>query len=161
MPINWCPSCKTGLANEEVKAGIAIAAARKVERKGPPVGPARSQPTPTGCSRTSTSSTGLNRRRLMQRNWIGRSEGAEVTFGLRDRRSERSSVFTTRPDTLFGATYMVLAPEHPLWPKITTRRRAAVDAYVKAATAQERPGAHRAGQGEDRRVYRRTMRSTP
>jgi leucyl-tRNA synthetase len=67
--------------------------------------------------------------KLLQRNWIGRSEGAEVDFRL-PRRKAKISVFTTRPDTLFGATYMVLAPEHELVDKITTAaQRAAVDAY--------------------------------
>src|SRR5437667_6658191 len=76
----------------------------------------------------------------MQRNWIGRSEGAEVIFqiadcGLRIADSgRRITVFTTRPDTLFGATYMVLAPEHALVEKVTTpEQRAAVDAYREQA----------------------------
>jgi leucyl-tRNA synthetase len=66
----------------------------------------------------------------MQRDWVGRSEGAQITFEVADS-DERIDVFTTRPDTLFGATYMVLAPEHPLVPRLTTPvQREAVDAYV-------------------------------
>ena len=69
----------------------------------------------------------------MQRNWIGRSEGAEVTFAV-DGHEEQLVVYTTRPDTLFGATYMVLAPEHDLVDGITVEaQRAEVDAYVKDA----------------------------
>ena len=68
----------------------------------------------------------------LQKNWIGKSEGAEVTFQL-DGHAESLTVFTTRPDTLFGATYMVIAPEHPLLAKITTAgQKAAVEAYVAA-----------------------------
>jgi leucyl-tRNA synthetase len=73
--------------------------------------------------------------RTAQRNWLGKSEGAEVVF---DAGAERIPVFTTRPDTLFGATFMVLAPEHPLVAKLTTPdRKASVDAYVKAAAAKD------------------------
>ncbi|MEY2751053.1 MAG: hypothetical protein RLZZ550_1024, partial [Verrucomicrobiota bacterium] len=68
----------------------------------------------------------------LQKNWIGKSEGAEVTFKL-DGHADSLTVFTTRPDTLFGATYMVIAPEHPLLAKITTAgQKAAVEAYVAA-----------------------------
>jgi len=71
--------------------------------------------------------------KLAQKNWIGRSVGAEVVFGL-DGREESATVFTTRPDTLFGATFLVLAPEHDLVQAITTdEQRGAVDEYVKAA----------------------------
>src|SRR5690606_39205921 len=71
----------------------------------------------------------------MQRNWIGRSEGAEVEFSIEGVAGEqgRLTVYTTRPDTLFGATYMVLAPEHPLVPTITSAaQREAVEAYRQA-----------------------------
>ena len=105
----------------------------------------------------------------MQRNWIGRSEGAEVDFFIGDdldvaarragfprRPDDVIRVFTTRPDTLFGATYMVLAPEHPLVDRLTTpEQRDAVAAYREQAAAQERPRAHRPGQEEDRRLHRR------
>lgn len=75
--------------------------------------------------------------KTMQREWIGRSEGAEIDFDVEAHDGERLRVFTTRPDTLFGASFMVLAPEHALVQKITTdEQRAAVDAYVKAAAAK-------------------------
>ena len=72
--------------------------------------------------------------RLMQTNWIGRSEGAEIAFAVEADDVEPIQVFTTRPDTVFGATFMVLAPEHPLVPTLTTDEwRAEVEAYVAAA----------------------------
>ncbi|MEO0325522.1 MAG: leucine--tRNA ligase, partial [Myxococcota bacterium] len=74
-----------------------------------------------------------NSTRTMQREWIGRSEGAEVTFAV-EGQEDTLEIFTTRPDTLFGATFMVLAPEHPLVAKVTTaEEKDAVDAYVRAA----------------------------
>lgn len=70
----------------------------------------------------------------LQKNWIGRSEGAEVEFPLADDPATKLKIFTTRPDTLYGVTYMVIAPEHPLRERLTTpERRAAVDAYVEKA----------------------------
>ncbi len=72
--------------------------------------------------------------KLLQKNWIGRSEGAEVNFTISE---QTITVFTTRPDTLFGATYMVLAPEHPFVPEITTaEQKAAVEAYQKAISSK-------------------------
>jgi leucyl-tRNA synthetase len=74
--------------------------------------------------------------KLLQKNWIGRSEGASVQFQISDFKSE-IEVFTTRPDTLFGATYMVLAPEHPFVPEITTaEQKKAVEAYQKAISSK-------------------------
>src|SRR5579872_2369272 len=70
----------------------------------------------------------------MQKNWIGRSEGAEIQFPLAQSNKEHITVFTTRPDTVFGATFMVLAPEHPLVPRLTSEaQRAEVEAYVERA----------------------------
>jgi leucyl-tRNA synthetase len=75
--------------------------------------------------------------KTMQREWIGKSEGAEIDFDVVGHAGARIRVFTTRPDTLFGASFMVLAPEHPLVGKVTVAaQRAAVDAYVKAAAAK-------------------------
>jgi leucyl-tRNA synthetase len=138
-PANWCPSCQTVLANEQVL--------------------------PDGtCERCHTAVTHRDLEQwffritdyadqlldfssidwpdrivTMQRNWIGRSEGVEIAFGLDlpgvDQKELR--VFTTRPDTIFGVTFMVLAPEHPLVPLITTPdRRAEVDAYIEQARRQ-------------------------
>jgi len=132
-PINFCPSCGTGLANEEVKDGKCDRCGTQVVRKNIRQWMLKIT---AYAERLLSGLDGLDWSegiKQMQRNWIGRSEGANVTFGL-DGRDETLEIFTTRPDTLFGATYMVLAPEHPLVAKITTPgQRAAVDAYVAQA----------------------------
>ena len=97
--------------------------------------------------------------KLLQRNWIGRSEGAEIDFRAREnqRFRRRMRVFTTRPDTLFGATYMVLAPEHPLVDELThdgTQSRD-VRKYREQIAAQVRSRADRSGEGKERRLHRR------
>ncbi len=135
-PINWCPSCKTGLANEEVKDGECDRCGTKVTRKRIRQWILKIT---AYADRLLEDLDGIQWPEdvgIMQRNWIGRSEGASVRFAL-DGRPETVEVYTTRPDTLFGATYMVLAPEHPLVAAITTaERRAEVDAYVEAAAAK-------------------------
>lgn len=130
FPINWCPSCKTGLANEEVVNGC--------------------------CERCGTTATKKNLRqwmlkitayaerllndldkldwpekvKKMQTDWIGKSYGAEVDFPI-DGRDEKITVYTTRPDTLYGATFMVLAPEHELAKSLATdATREAVEKYI-------------------------------
>jgi len=132
-PINWCPSCKTGLANEEVKDGECDRCGTKVTRKRIRQWILKIT---EYADRLLEDLDGLDWPepvKAMQRNWIGRSEGASVTFKV-DGSGDPLEVFTTRPDTLFGATYMVLAPEHELVHKITTAaQHAAVDAYVDSA----------------------------
>ena len=113
MPINWCPSCKCGLANEEVVDGKCERCGTEVTRR------VKSQWMLRITSYAQKLLDGLDnvdfidRVKVQQRNWIGRSEGAEVNFRLTPV-DEALRVFTTRPDTLFGATYMVISPEHPL-----------------------------------------------
>jgi leucyl-tRNA synthetase len=133
MPINWCPKCLTGLANEEVKDGRCERCDTPIERKKIRQWVLKI----TAYAERLLSDLDLldwnESIKLMQRNWIGKSEGAEVDFKV-DGMNEIIRIFTTRPDTLFGATYMVLAPEHPLVDKITTpERRAEVEKYVKEA----------------------------
>jgi len=132
MPINWCPKCKTGLANEEVFQGKCDRCETPIEKKSLKQWMLRI--TAYG-DRLLADLEGINwphSTRLMQENWIGRSEGAEVDFALPC--GEKLTVFTTRPDTLYGATYMVLAPEHPLTLKLASpEQKAAVQAYVAAA----------------------------
>jgi leucyl-tRNA synthetase len=140
-PVNWCPALGTVLANEEVKDGMS-------ERGHHPV--VRIPLRQWMLRITAYAERLLNDLekvdwseaiKEMQRNWIGRSEGAEVDFKLVPMAGERKApgqgtlrVFTTRPDTLFGATYMVLAPEHPLVEEITTpKQRQAVKAYQAEA----------------------------
>ena len=117
MPINWCTSCKCGLANEEVVDGVC-------ERCGSPV--IRKVKTQWMLRITAYAQKLLDgldgvdfidKVKTQQRNWIGRSEGAEVDFQL-TAPGEKIRVYTTRPDTLFGATYMVLSPEHPMVDKL-------------------------------------------
>ena len=133
MPINWCPSCKTGLANEEVKEGLCDRCGTKVTRKRIRQWVLKIT---AYADRLLEDLDGLDWPepvKLMQRNWIGRSEGAQVAFGI-EGHNDKLDIFTTRADTLFGVTYMVLSPEHPLVAKITTAaQRAAVEAYVEAA----------------------------
>ncbi|MGI6183556.1 MAG: leucine--tRNA ligase [Candidatus Fimadaptatus sp.] len=113
MPINWCTSCKCGLANEEVVNGVCERCGSEVVRK------VKSQWMLRITDYAQKLLDGLDdldfieRVKTQQRNWIGRSEGAEVDFKLANGRG-MVRVYTTRPDTLFGATYMVLSPEHKL-----------------------------------------------
>jgi len=113
VPINWCPSCKTGLSNEEVKDGICDRCGSKVERRD------MRQWMLKITAYADRLLSGLDKLdwpesiKTQQRNWIGRSEGAEVEFQISNYEL-RIKVYTTRPDTLFGATYMVIAPEHEL-----------------------------------------------
>jgi leucyl-tRNA synthetase len=135
IPINWCPNDKTGLANEEVTQG-------KCERCGTPVVRKDMRQWILRITRYADRLlTDLDTldwpasTMAMQRNWIGRSEGAEVVFQSAAPVAGREiRVFTTRPDTLYGATYMVLSPEHSLVEVMTTpAQRAAVTAYQAEA----------------------------
>ena len=113
MPINWCTSCKCGLANEEVVGGVCERCGGVVVRK------IKKQWMLKITDYAEKLLDGLNdvdfieKVKTQQRNWIGRSEGAEVDFQLAGT-GDKLRVYTTRPDTLFGATYMVVSPEHPL-----------------------------------------------
>ncbi len=138
VPVNWCPELKTVLANEEVVDG-------KSERGGHPVVkmPMRQWmlKITAYAERLLKDLDGLDwpeGTKDLQRNWIGKSEGLQMRFPLA-KGSGEIEVFTTRPDTIFGATYMVLAPEHPLVNEITTaEKKAEVEAYkAKAASKSE------------------------
>ena len=132
MPINWCPSCKTGLANEEVKSGLCDRCGSPVERKALRQWLLRITRYADRLLEDLTDLDWPESTLAMQRNWIGRSEGAEVTFAVNGGAADgkKITVFTTRPDTLFGATYLVLSPEHDLVEKITSpERRAEVKDY--------------------------------
>src|SRR5206468_3018805 len=133
VPVNWCPELGTVLANEEVIDGKSEVGGFPVVRL--PLKQWMLRIT-AYADRLAADIEGVDWPRPikdMQRNWIGRSEGAEVDFPIAG--VDPIRVFTTRPDTLFGATYMVLAPEHPLVDRITTEaQRAAVDAYREQAS---------------------------
>jgi leucyl-tRNA synthetase len=135
-PINFCPSCKTGLANEEVKNGLCERCHSKVERKNLRQWYLKIT---AYADRLLDDLDKLNwpeSIKIMQRNWIGRSEGANVFFDL-EKGAGTIEVYTTRPDTLFGATYMVLAPEHPLVKKIiTSEQKKAVEDYIRKANSK-------------------------
>jgi len=136
MAVNWCPALGTVLANEEVKDGLSEVGGHPVVRK--PMKQWMLRIT-AYAQRLLDDLDGLDWPEYikdLQRNWIGRSEGAEVDFALAGR-PEKLTVFTTRPDTLFGATYMVLSPEHPWVEMLTTDdRREAVQAYCREAAAK-------------------------
>ncbi len=112
MPINWCTSCKIGLANEEVVGGVCERCGSEVVRK------VKSQWMLKITEYADKLLEGLDtvdyveRVKVSQKNWIGKSTGAEVDFILKDK-EDKMTVYTTRPDTLFGVTYMVMSPEHP------------------------------------------------
>ena len=153
MPINWCPSCKTGLANEEVVNG-------KCERCGADV-------TKKNLNQWMLKITAYADRLLddldkldwpekvkkMQTDWIGKSYGAEVNFKVENTDKE-ITVYTTRPDTLHGATFMVLAPEHAMAKELANdETRAAVEDYIyQSSEIFRRPSA---GQRENRCIYRK------
>ena len=113
MPINWCTSCKVGLANEEVVNGVCERCGAEVVRK------VKSQWMLKITEYADKLLQGLDtvdyieRVKVSQRNWIGKSQGAEVDFAITGK-EEKLRIYTTRPDTLFGATYMVVSPEHPM-----------------------------------------------
>ncbi|SCM97993.1 Leucine--tRNA ligase [Bacillus mycoides] len=132
VPVNWCPALGTVLANEEIIDGKSERGGHPVERR--PMRQWMLKITAYG-DRLLADLDELDwpeSLKDMQRNWIGRSEGAEVHFNI-DGTDEKFTVFTTRPDTLFGATYCVLAPEHALVAEITTvEQKEAVEAYINS-----------------------------
>jgi leucyl-tRNA synthetase len=132
IPVNWCPALGTVLANEEVVDGKSEVGGFPVERR--PLRQWQLRIT-AYADRLAEELEPLDwpETKQKQRDWIGKSEGAEVDFPVVGR-GEKLTVFTTRPDTLFGATYMVIAPDHALTLALTTaEKRAEVQAYVEAA----------------------------
>lgn len=132
MPINFCTSCKVGLANEEVVNGVCERCGAEVIRK------MQSQWMLKITDYADKLIDGLDyvdyieKVKVSQKNWIGRSEGAEVKFKIKDK-DETLLIYTTRPDTLFGATYMVISPEHPLIEKYKTE----IGNYAEIAAYRE------------------------
>ena len=113
VPINWCTSCKVGLANEEVVDGVCERCGGEIVRKVKSQWMLKITEYAEKLLEDLESVDYIEKVKIQQRNWIGRSEGAEVDFAVKGHKAV-IKVFTTRPDTLFGATYMVLSPEHPL-----------------------------------------------
>lgn len=148
MPINWCPSCKTGLANEEVVDGRCERCETEITKK----------PLEQWMLKITQYADRLlddldkldwpGKVKKMQTNWIGRSEGAEIVFPLIGT-DNSIKVFTTRADTLFGVTYIVLAPEHPLVDTISTpEHKKEVDEYV--AESMRKSNIERMTQGKEK-----------
>jgi leucyl-tRNA synthetase len=132
--VNWCPAQGTVLANEEVKDGKYVETGDAVEKRLMRQWMLKITAYADRLLEDLEELDWPDGIKAMQRDWIGRSEGAEITFGI-DGAEETLVVFTTRPETLWGATYCVLAPEHPLVPKIVSDdRRSAVMAYVEESS---------------------------
>ena len=112
MPINWCTSCKCGLANEEVVNGVCERCGSEVVRRVKSQWMLKITAYADKLIDDLDSVDYIERVKVSQKNWIGRSNGAEVEFSLKDK-EEKLKIYTTRPDTLFGVTYMVVSPEHP------------------------------------------------
>ncbi|MDO4519184.1 MAG: leucine--tRNA ligase [Eubacteriales bacterium] len=116
MPINWCTSCKVGLANEEVVNGVCERCGAPVVRKVKSQWMLKITDYAEKLLQGLDSVDYIERVKVSQKNWIGKSQGAEVDFAVAGK-DEKLTVYTTRPDTLFGATYMVVSPEHPILSK--------------------------------------------
>ncbi len=134
--VNWCPSCKTVLANEQVVAGACERCGTLVEQRLLEQWFFRISDYAERLLNNLSTLDWSDTTRTAQRNWIGKSEGAELRFAAGT--AGHIEVFTTRPDTVFGATYMVLAPEHPMVDALTTpAQRADVEAYRLRASKQD------------------------
>jgi leucyl-tRNA synthetase len=137
-PVNWCPHCQTVLANEQVVEGVCERCGAAVIRRDLEQWFFRI----TKYADELMEHNGIDwpeRIKIMQRNWVGKSEGTEISFALDHLgvKEKEIRVFTTRPDTTFGVTFMVLAPEHPLVAKLTSPdKKAEVEAYIEKSRRQ-------------------------
>ena len=134
FPINWCPSCKTGLANEEVVNGKCERCGAEVTKKNLRQWMLRITKYADRLLNDLDKLDWPEKVKKMQTDWIGKSYGAEVDFPV-EGRDEKITVYTTRPDTLYGATFMVLAPEHELAQSLATpETKDAVEKYIYEAS---------------------------
>ena len=134
FPINWCPSCKTGLANEEVVNGVCERCGTAVTKKNLRQWMLKITKYADRLLSDLDKLDWPEKVKKMQSDWIGKSYGAEVDFPV-DGRDEKITVYTTRPDTLYGATFMVLAPEHKLAAGLATAEtKEAVEQYIYEAS---------------------------
>jgi leucyl-tRNA synthetase len=133
-PINWCPSCMTGLANEDLDRDVCERCGTPVEKKKLPQWVLKITEYADRLLADLDSLDWPEHIKEAQRNWIGRSEGAEIEFGIKNKELG-IKVFTTRPDTIFGATYVVLAPEHPLMQnkELRIKNNEEVRTYIEVA----------------------------
>ncbi len=151
MPINWCTSCKVGLANEEVVNGVCERCGSEVVRKVKSQWMLKITDYADKLLEGLESVDYVERIKVSQKNWIGKSTGAEVDFLLKDK-EDKMRVYTTRPDTLFGVTYMVMSPEHPFidkykadienWDEVTAYREMAArkSDFERTELAKEKTG---------------------
>ena len=151
MPINWCPSCKVGLANEEVVGGACERCGSSVVRKVKSEWMLKITEYADKLLEGLEDVDYIERVKVSQKNWIGKSQGAEVDFSIRGK-EDKLRVYTTRCDTLFGVTYMVVSPEHPMidkykteitnWDAIASYREAAAKKsdFERAELAKEKTG---------------------
>ncbi|PIQ23353.1 leucine--tRNA ligase [bacterium (Candidatus Blackallbacteria) CG17_big_fil_post_rev_8_21_14_2_50_48_46] len=131
LPVNWCPALGTVLANEEVKDGVYVETGDPVEKRMMQQWMLKITAYADQLLDDLDTLDWPESLKEMQRHWIGKAEGARVRFQVADQDSA-FDIFTTRPDTLFGCTYCVLAPEHPLVPQLTSpAQKAAVEAYIE------------------------------
>ncbi len=131
--VNWCPALGTVLANDEVQSGYSVRGGYPVEKKKMAQWFLRITAYAERLLQDLDDITWPDSIKEIQKNWIGKSRGAQINFELKGY-SEPLAVFTTRPDTLFGCTFMVVAPEHPVISEIVTEdQKAEVDAYIKAS----------------------------
>jgi leucyl-tRNA synthetase len=137
--VNWCPSCKTVLANEQVIGGACERCDTPVEQRFLSQWFFRISDYAERLLRNLDTLDWSETTKTAQRNWIGRSEGAELSFVAKRNGDEHViRVFTTRPDTVYGATYIVIAPEHPLVPALTgALYKSAVDQYIARSSKQD------------------------
>ena len=134
FPINWCPSCKTGLANEEVVNGCCERCGAEVTKKNLRQWMLKITKYAERLLADLDKLDWPEKVKKMQSDWIGKSYGSEVDFSI-DGREEKITVYTTRPDTLYGATFMVLAPEHALAASLATpEKKEAVEKYIYDAS---------------------------
>ena len=137
MPINWCPKCKIGLANEEVLDNKCERCGSEVSRRNISQWIVKITNYADRLIEGLEETDFIEKVKTAQINWIGKSNGAEVIFKIKlDKKEENLNIFTTRPDTLWGATFMVLAPEHPLIKKlldndfIDTKKKKEIKEYL-------------------------------
>lgn len=136
-PVNWCPNLKAVLANEEVENGLSVEGNHPVIRKNMRQWMFKITAYADRLLEDLTDLDWPDSIKEMQRHWIGKSEGAEIDFEVQGHSGKKIRVFTTRPDTLFGSTFLVLAPEHPLVNEITSAdQKKAVEDYKKISAGK-------------------------
>ncbi len=148
-PINWCPSCMTGLANEDLDGTVCERCGTEVVKKALPQWVLKITAYADRMLADLDALEWPEHIKMAQRNWIGRSEGAEIDFALAGL-EQKITVFTTRPDTLFGATYMVVAPEHPLLVELKAQIQNWDEVAIYTATAAQKTEIDRTAEGKEK-----------